>query len=383
MAARLKYPHLDLSQTNSPYMAEMMDAACRVIKSGRYIGGDEVDAFESAMCRLCNTPFAIGVASGLDALRLILMAYVELGTMHTGDEVIVPANTYIASFLAISQAGLIPVPADPDPTTMNLSHDNLRQALTPRTKAIMPVHLYGRTAWDSGLKSFAEEHNLLVIEDTAQAIGARSSVPGIFGTYVAGGLGHASGLSFYPTKNLGAAGDAGMVVTHSKDIADAVRALANYGSDRRYHNIYQGLNSRLDPIQAAILNVKAKYLDNINNRRIEIARIYNQRITNPAIIKPQFPAENCHVCVWHQYVVRVPGNRDCFRSYLENCGVGSDIHYPAPPHMQPCYSTLKHKSLPVSEMLAKEIVSLPISEALTDEQAIDITCIINDFKPQA
>lgn len=373
-------PHLDLRQVNAPYMEELQRAVCEVVASGVYIGGPEVKALEEDVARLCATPFAVGTANGLDALRLILMAYVEMGRLHRGDEVIVPANTYIASFLAVSQAGLVPVPVDPDAVSMNITACGVESVLTPRVKAIMPVHLYGRVAWDEDLRVLVQKHGLLVVEDCAQALGAQSGSCGLFGTCMAGGLGDAAGISFYPTKNLGALGDGGIVVTHDEILARTVRSLANYGSTRRYHNEYIGLNSRLDPMQAAMLRVKLKYLDKVNHRRREIATAYDKGIGNPLVVKPPMPVKNGAECVWHQYVVRVPGCRDELQRFLASEGIGTDVHYPCAPHNQPCYAALEHGKLPVAESLAREVLSLPIGQYLTDGQIMEIVDKINQFK---
>ena len=381
MQASLKYPHLDLKAVNAPYLDALREAADRVIGSGWYVGGPEVKRLEDSIASMLEAPYAVGVASGLDALRLILMAYVEVGVLSPGDEVIVPANTYIASLLAISQAGLVSVPADPSPLTMNITAEGAEAVATPRTRAIMPVHLYGRVAWDQPLADLVRDRGWIVVEDCAQALGASSGVSGLFGSSWAGALGHAAGLSFYPTKNLGALGDAGMVVTHSRELADTVRALANYGSTRRYHNDYIGLNSRLDPIQAAFLSVKLPHLHEVSAKRAILARAYSQAISNPLVTTPLLPPED-QECVWHQYVVRIaPELRDAFRAYLLDCGVGTDVHYPTPPHLQPCYSHLQHGPLPVAEALSAEVVSLPISQALEVSDIQAIAGIINDFRP--
>ena len=375
----MKVEHLNLMEVNKPYFDELAQAAVRVITSGRYIGGCEVCGLEQKIAALCGVAHAVGVASGLDALRLVMMAYVEMGLMHKGDEVLVPANTYVASFLAISQAGLMPVPVDPDPVTMNITGKAVSRAMSSRVKAVMPVHLYGRVAWDGEMVRIARNEGLLMIEDCAQALGARSTVEGLYGSFNAGGLGNAAGISFYPTKNLGALGDGGMVVTNDKQLADMVRSLANYGSSRRYHNEYMGINSRLDPIQAAMLDVKLKYLDEVNAKRMDIARMYDSVIDTPYVIKPVMPKPGSMECVWHQYVVRVPKLRNEIRSFLKTHGVDTDIHYPCPPHMQPCYEGLKHEALPVAELLAEEVLSLPIGQYMSLELANEIADIINRF----
>lgn len=379
----MKYPFLDLHKANEPYLDELKAAACRVIDSGRYIGGAEVDALEQDLAELTATPWAIGVSNGLDALRLILRAYIEMGVMSPGDSVIVPANTYIASFLAISDAGLVPVPVDVSPTTMNLDTDLIEAAITPSTRAIMPVHLYGRVCWDEKLAAIARSHNLKIIEDAAQSIGARSPLAGLHGSPMAGGLGDAAGFSFYPTKNIGALGDAGAVTTHDPELAKTVRALANYGGDRRYHNIYRGFNCRLDPIQAAMIRVKLAHVKTENADRFARAVAYDNTLSAPQVIKPML-SETLVDNVWHQYVIRVPADQR--RRLIDNLaihGVATDIHYAVPPHLQPCYRDLKlDNSLPVTETLADEIVSLPIGRGTTVKDASDIARIINNLFSQ-
>jgi degT/dnrJ/eryC1/strS aminotransferase len=375
----IKYPFLDLATVNAPYFEAMTKAASRVIESGRYIGGAEVEAFEREMGALCMMPYAVGVSNGLDALRLILEGYKALGRLKEGDGVIVPANTYVASVLAVTQAGLTPVLVDPDEVTMNLSAKGIEEGLGERTRAVMPVHLYGRVAWNEEMADAAKRHNLIVIEDAAQSIGARSAVKGLHGSYMAGGLGDAAAMSFYPTKNVGAIGDAGCVMTHDSELADTVKALANYGSDRRYHNIYCGFNCRLDPIQAAMTRVKLADVSRANARRFARAVAYDRHITHPLIRKPLI-GPTVTDCVWHQYVIRVAdGRRDDLQSYLASQGVGTDIHYAVPPHLQPCYKDLKHRPLPVTEQMAGEILSLPISDCTTEKEARQIANIINRF----
>lgn len=373
-----RYTFLDLGKVNAPYMNRIEDALLRVARSGRYVGGPEVEALETNLVRLEGEGFhAVGLSNGLDALRLTLRAWVVMGKLKEGDEVIVPANTYVASVLAIVDAGLTPVLAEPSVQTLNLDTARLNEYLTPRTRAVMPVHLYGRVCWDDDLKRFAEDNGLLILEDNAQAIGAIATVDGLNGSRVTGALGHAGAFSFYPTKNLGALGDAGAVVTPDAELASTVRALVNYGSDRRYHNIYAGFNCRLDPVQAAVLNAKFPNLELENLRRRAVAEIYRTQITNPAIILPidNTPGKD-HV--FHQFVVRVK-NRDSFLMYLEENGIGYDIHYAVPAHLQPCFATLPHDPLPITEKLASEIVSLPISSCTSPTDAAEIASILNRF----
>ena len=371
-----QYPFLDLALANAPYMEELKAAACEVIERGRYLHSTQTELFEQEIAAVCQTRHCISVSNGLDALRLILRAYKEMGILRDGDEVIVPANTYVASVLAVSDNGLVPVLCDIREDTMNLDSDLLEALITPRTRAIMPVHLYGTPCWDSLLVQVAREHDLRIIEDNAQAIGARSAIAGLNGTFITGGLGDAAGISFYPTKNLGALGDGGAVVTNDDKLAATVRALANYGSDRRYHNIYQGYNCRLDEIQAAMLRVKLRYLDHENKTRNAVARAYSQTINNPRVKAPVIFEDMGQI--WHQYVVRVE-SRDDFRAYLADNGVGTDIHYATPAHKQPCYVHLEHAPLPVTDRLADEVVSLPIAHPITPDDARAIAEIINRY----
>lgn len=375
----MKYPFLDLGTVNEPYADELVAAAERVIRSGRYIGGPEVEAFESQLGEMLGAPYIVGVSNGLDALRLILRAYCETGVFKQGDEIIYPANTYIASVLAISDAGLVPVPVDIDVKTMNLDTSLIEAAVTPRTRGIMTVHLYGRVAWDEALVECACRHGLKIIEDCAQALGARTLAKGLHDSHHAGALGDAAGISFYPTKNVGALGDGGAVVTHDAKLARTVRALANYGSETRYHNIYKGFNCRLDPLQAAFLQVKLPHLDSENADRFARALAYQRTISHPDIILPYMSAEVTDN-VWHQYVIRVTGGkRDLLREKLAERGVGTDIHYAVPPHCQPCYADMTHGPLPVTERLAGEILSLPIATGTSVADAAEIARIINDI----
>ena len=374
--AMKKYPFLDLAHTNAPYLEELKAAACEVIGRGRYLHGNETELFEQEIARLCQARYCVSVSNGLDALRLILRAYKEMGVMKDGDEVIVPANTYVASVLAVSDNGLVPVLCDPAEDTMNLDTSLIEGLITPRTRAVMPVHLYGTPCWDDTLMRVSKEYNLRIIEDNAQAIGAHSAVAGLNGTSVTGGLGDAAGISFYPTKNLGALGDGGAVVTNDTELAATVRALANYGSERRYHNIFKGYNCRLDEIQAAMLRVKLRYLERDNELRSQVARTYCERINNPRVKTPV--VFDGMKQIWHQFVVRAQ-DRDALRAYLDDNGVGTDIHYATPAHWQPCYEDLPHGPLPVTECLANEVVSLPIAYPIIPKDACAIAEIINRY----
>ncbi len=374
----MKYPFLDLAKTQSAYVDELKAAACAVIDSGRFLHGKQTELLEQEIAALCQVEHCVTVSNGLDALRLILRAYIELGHLQRGDKVIVPANTYIASVLAISDNNLVPVLCDIRPDTMNLDSSLLEGLIDARVRAVMPVHLYGTPCCDSQLLDVVRQHDLLMIEDNAQAIAAKADCSGLNGTCRTGGLGHAAGISFYPTKNLGALGDGGAVVTNDEQLAQTVRALANYGSDRRYHNIYRGLNCRLDEIQAAMLRVKLLHFQDENKQRRQVAATYAQCINHRLVTAPTI--FDGMEQVWHQYVVRVgDGRRDAFRAYMQERGVGTDIHYATPPHLQPCYKHLEHGPLPVTERLADEIVSLPIAAPITPDDARVIARVINSF----
>lgn len=372
------YPFLNLALSNEPMMEELKEAACRVIESGRYINGEQCRLFEQEVAQLCQVKHCVVVSNGLDALRLIIRAYKELGVLHNDEKIIVPANTYVASVLAVSDNGLNATLCDIRNDTMNLDSHGIESLLSPSVRAIMPVHLYGTPCWDERLMNMARHYNLTIIEDNAQAIGAKTNIPGLNGTYMTGGLGHAAAVSFYPTKNLGALGDAGAVLTNDEKLANTVRAIANYGSDYRYHNIYLGLNCRMDEIQAAMLRVSLKHLPAEIERRNAVAKAYHEHITNKLVTTPQIFEETTQV--WHQYVVRVK-TRDHFRDYLKQNGVDTDIHYATPPHLQPCYRQFKSYKLPKTTALANEVVSMPIAHPITVQDAAEIAQIINDYQP--
>lgn len=372
----LKYPFLDLGIVNSRYAADLKKAASRVIDSGRYIGGCENDIFEKELAELVGVDYAVGVSNGLDAIRLIFRAYIELGQLKPGDEVIVPANTYIASVLAITDNGLEPVFVEPDSKTYNLDTSLLESAITPRTKAILTVHLYGRACYDKCMAEVARKYNLLIVEDNAQAIGAEAAIESCRGTAKTGSLGNAAAFSFYPTKNIGALGDGGAVTTSDRALAETVRVLANYGSKSRYNNVFEGFNCRLDAIQAAFLRVKLQHLNEEILHRRELAAIYSTTINNALVKTPLIDSPDRSV--WHQYVVTTPC-RDNLINYLANNGVGTDIHYAVPPHRQPCYSRYAHLKLPMTEKLAGEVLSLPISSGTSVDDAREIARIINNF----
>jgi len=367
---------LDLKKINDSFQPELNNAIKRVVDSGWYLLGNEVKNFENAYANFCGTKHCIGVANGLDALRLILRAYIELGLMDEGDEVIVPANTYIASILAITDNRLIPVLVEPDILTYNIDASKIEQKITPRTKAIMIVHLYGQNAMHPEIERIVKEYNLKLIEDAAQAQGAK------YGRLTAGGIGDASGHSFYPGKNLGALGDGGAVTTNDDQLAGVIRTIANYGSIVKYHNDYQGLNSRLDELQAAVLNVKLKHLDADNQKRREIANFYLKNIVNPNIILPH--VDNSFLIidycshVWHVFVIRTK-RRDELQKYLGNYGIQTLIHYPIPPHQQECYRDWHNLSFPITEQIHLEVLSLPISPVMTDDEVRNVVETINNY----
>ncbi len=371
--SHVKVPFYDLRELNSPYKEELVNATARVIESGWFILGKEVTEFERNYAAYCGAKHCIGVGNGLDALRLVLQAWKELGLLSEGDEILVPANTYIASFLAISDCGLNIVPVEPRADTLNICPDAARSAITTRTRAILAVHLYGQCAPMDELNSLAREHNLKVLEDAAQAQGAK------YNTRCAGALGDAAGFSFYPGKNLGALGDAGAITTNDDTLADTIRALRNYGSTEKYRHVMKGCNSRLDEMQAALLQVKLKYLDGESDKRRWIADHYFAGIGNPAITLPTIMAGNTPV--WHQFIIRCT-DRDALQQYLLEAGIQTGIHYPIPPHKQQAYKELESLSLPVTEQIHREVLSLPISPALTEDQVILVINTINEFRGQ-
>lgn len=363
---------LDLQKINLAHQEEIEKRLLETFRSGWYLLGNEVKAFEENLSKYISAKHAIGVANGLDALRLILRAYIELGIMKRGDEVIVPSNTYIASVLAISDNGLVPVLAEPDLDTYNIDIPRIEEKITPKTKGILVVHLYGRAVFSEELNKLAKKYNLKIIEDNAQAIGAE------WNGIRTGNLGDVSGFSFYPGKNLGALGDAGAVTTNDDQLAATIRALANYGSNQKYVNIYQGLNSRLDEIQAAVLDIKLKYIDEENEYRRKIADRYISGIKNHEITLPENPLD-LKEHVWHLFVIRT-GNRRKLQNYLMGNGIQTLIHYPIPPHKQLAYKEWNDLSFPVSEKIHNEILSLPISPVLTEEEIEKVINVINDFK---
>lgn len=380
----MKYPFLDLRAVQRPILEELQTAAAEVIASGRYLHGSNVSSLERELADRAGLEQGYGVAcsNGLDALRLIFRGYMEMGRLATGDKVMVAANAYIACVLPITELGLKPVLIEPDTRTFNLDWKVAEAAWTPDVKAVLAVHLYGTPCWNGDVARRLADKGVLIIEDNAQAIGAQAQAGSSLNpenTQAAtGGLAHVAAYSFYPTKNIGALGDAGAVVTPDPELASTIRTLANYGADKRYHNIYCGWNCRMDELQAALLRVKLRHLDAINMVRGMRAKIYDKGICNQHIIKPEILPNMKQT--WHQYVVQVD-DRARFTEYLTANGVGYDIHYAVPPHCQPCYAEkLAHDSLPVTERLAGRVVSLPIAHHKADATA-EIAEIVNAYAP--
>lgn len=384
----MNVPFLSLKDVTEMHGEEIREAARRVIDSGWYLQGKENEAFEQHYAEYIGTKYCIGCANGLDALIWIWRAYIELGVMQPGDEVILPANTYIATHLGITENGLVPVCVEPNPRTLEIDDTLIEAAITPRTKALCIVHLYGRCACTQKILDLCKKNNLKLVEDNAQAHGCR------FNGKRTGSLGDAAGHSFYPGKNLGALGDAGAVTTNDEALAKAIRTLANYGSQKKYVFKYTGRNSRLDEIQAAILDVKLKYLDEDIAKRQEVAAYYYEHINNPLIELPErLPdAQN----VYHLFPVLVKServselgnegisNRERLHDYLAERGIGTVIHYPIAPHKQECYAkeawNFPQLSLPITEMIAEAELSLPISPCMTEEQMEWVVQCINEFK---
>ncbi|WP_298222702.1 DegT/DnrJ/EryC1/StrS family aminotransferase [Flavobacterium sp.] len=368
---------LDLQKINAQYADELKKAASEVIDSGWFLMGGKLTSFENKLANYVGASHVIGVANGLDALRLILKAYIDLGVMSAGDEVIVPANTYIASLLAISDNHLKPVLVEPNSASYNLDIDLIEKSITPKTKAIMVVHLYGQVCWSKDLEVLAKKHNLKIIEDNAQAIGAE------WNGIKTGNLGDAAGFSFYPGKNLGALGDAGAVTTNDKALAEQVRALGNYGSKQKYVNEFLGLNSRLDEIQAAFLEVKLNNIDAENQYRRKLAATYLNGITNPDIQLPvpnnaSFQPEENTEHVWHLFVIRHK-RRNELQEYLTQNGIQTLIHYPIPPNKQLAYQELNHLDFPITNDIHETVLSLPISPVLTEAEVATVIDALNRF----
>ena len=378
----MKIPFLSLKDVTALHGAEINEAVSRVVNSGWYLQGKENEQFEQHYAEFIGTKYCVGCANGLDALIWIFRAYMELGVMQPGDEVIVPANTYIATILAITENGLKPILVEPKFNTLELDDNRIEEVITPRTKAIALVHLYGRNAYTEKIGLLCKKYNLKLIEDNAQAHGCYAKVNDkANGNYLkrTGSIGDAAGHSFYPGKNLGALGDGGAVTTNDEELAKTIRALANYGSQRKYVFKYTGRNSRLDEIQAAVLDVKLKYLEQDNQHRKEIGHYYYEHINNTLITLPDLLPDEQNV--YHLFPILVgEGKRDALHDYLEQNGVGTVIHYPIPPHKQECYKTWNDLSLPITEQIANQELSLPIGPSISLEGARVIVTLLLSFK---
>ena len=373
-----KIPFLSLKEVTALHGAEINEAVSRVVNCGWYLQGKENEQFEADYAKFIGSEYCIGCANGLDALIWIFRAYVEMGVMKSGDEVIVPANTYIATILAITENGLVPVLCEPKANTLEIDDDLIEGLITERTRAIAIVHLYGRNAYTDKIGSLCKKYNLKLVEDNAQAHGCKHT-----DGRVTGSIGDAAGHSFYPGKNLGALGDGGAVTTNDSELAAAVRALANYGSQKKYVFKYAGRNSRLDEIQAAVLDVKLRYLVADNKHRKDVAHLYYEGLHNPLVRLPDLLPDEQNA--YHLFPILVGGDkRDALHDYLERNGVGTVCHYPIAPHKQECYSkeawNTPQLSLPITERLADEELSLPISPVITKEEVLEVIRLINEFK---
>lgn len=361
---------LDIQKITQQYEKEIHHSVARVIDSGWYLLGEETRIFEKNYAAFIGTRYCVAVANGLDALRIILRSYIEMGMMAEGDEIIVPANTFIASVIAITDNRLKPILVEPNLENYLIDDSKIESAITARTKGIMVVHLYGRCAYTPQIELLCHKYDLKLIEDNAQAVGS------FYNGLATGSLGDAAGHSFYPGKNMGALGDGGAITTNDRRLADTARSLANYGSSEKYIFPFQGYNSRLDEIQAAILNVKLAHLKQDNERRRGVARYYLEHIDHPDVILPQVSDWNAHV--FHLFVVR-SRRRDALLRHLNENGVQVLVHYPVPPHKQKAFSELNHLHLPVTEKIHDEVLSLPISQVITDDEAAVVADVVNSF----
>lgn len=372
----MKVPFLSLRDISEKYKSELHEAVLRVVDSGWYLQGKENAGFEQHYAECIGTKYCIGCANGLDALILIFRAYMELGILNHGDEVIVPANTYIATILSITENGLVPILIEPNPNTLEIDDSLIEDKITPKTKAIVIVHLYGRNAYSEKIGKICEKYNLILVEDCAQSHGCKS-----FDGKMTGSLGDAAGHSFYPGKNLGALGDGGAVTTNDSILADTIRALANYGSNKKYVFRYEGRNSRLDELQAAILDVKLRHLDEDNNLRQQVAAYYYDHLQHPLITLPKRLPDEENVYHIFPIIVSGKGNRNRLRDYLAEHNIDTICHYPIAPHKQECYSKVlwntPQLSLPITERLADEELSLPISPCMTKEQIEYVVEVVN------
>jgi len=364
-------PFLDLHKVNLPYQEAFLQKTKSFLDKGWYVLGDEVKLFEKDFAAYCGTKYCIGTANGLDALVLIFKAYIALGKLKKGDEVIVPANTYIASILAVLQADLVPVPVEPKIGTLNIDQALIAEKITSKTAAILAVHLYGQLADMGAINDIAKQNGLLVIEDAAQAHGAENTEG-----FKAGNLSDAAGFSFYPSKNLGALGDAGAITTNNPELARMIASLRNYGSEKRYYNDYIGCNSRLDELQAAFLNIKLPNLDAENLQRKIIANHYLSEIKNPEITLPEYNGGNHHV--FHLFVIMTE-DRDQLKEFLFEHGIDTQIHYPVAPHHQKAMESWNGFSFPITEKIHREVLSIPISPVLTLEEAAFVINVLNKY----
>ena len=361
---------LSFKKINQPFEVAFQQKMKQFLDGGWYILGSEVKTFETNFANYCGAKHCIGVGNGLDALVLIFKGYIQLGKLQKGDEVIIPANTYIASILAVMQADLVPVLVEPRSETYTINPDLILEKITHKTKAILPVHLYGQLCEMEVINSIAKKHNLLVVEDAAQAHGA------MWNEIKAGNYGNAAGFSFYPGKNLGALGDAGAITTNDDALAEVLFSMRNYGSKVKYENEIVGINSRLDELQAAFLNIKLGYLDAENESRRTIAKRYLSEIKNDKIVLPQWDESNNHV--FHLFLIRTD-NRLALQNYLKECGVEIMIHYPIPPHKQKALSSLNHMIFPITEMIHNEVLSIPLNSTLTDDEINYIISTLNKY----
>lgn len=367
-----KIDFLNLKDINFKYSSQIEEAIKNVLDSGWYINGKELEKFEYQLAEYLRIKKAVGVGNGFDALKLIFRALIINGSLHEGDEVIVPSNSFIASALAISETNLKPVFVDIDPNTYNLNADIIEKAFTSRTKAVLLVHLYGRVCFSEDIKNLCEKEKVLIVEDNAQAIGSK------WNNQYSGSLGIAGAISFYPGKNLGALGDGGAVVTNNLKLAETIKSLSNYGSSKRYIHKFKGVNSRLDELQAAVLSVKLQFLNEEIRMRQSIANFYNQHINNPEIVKPQIPNDRDEH-VWHLYVIRSK-KRDLLQQVLSNNGIDSLIHYPLPIHKQEAYQEYNALKLKDTELVQKEIISIPLNHMLSERELDRVVVALNAFK---
>ena len=371
----MKVPFLSLRDISEKYKSELYEAVLRVVDSGWYLQGKENAVFEQHYAKYIGTNYCVGCANGLDALILIFRAYIELGILNPGDEVIVPANTYIATILSITENGLVPILIEPDPNTLEIDDSLIEDKITPKTKALVIVHLYGRNAYTEKIEKICEKYNLKLVEDCAQSHGCKS-----FDGRRTGSLGDAAGHSFYPGKNLGALGDGGAVTTNDSILADTIRALANYGSNKKYVFRYEGRNSRLDELQAAILDVKLRHLDEDNNLRQQVAAYYYDHLQHPLITLPKRLPDEENVYHIFPIIVSGKGNRNRLHDYLAEHNIDTICHYPIAPHKQECYKDWTDRSYPITERIHQQELSIPMNQAVTHEEAETVVRLINHFR---